>query len=326
MRLAAYVRLATLTPFFISLLACSGSPDRKLADTPTSPAPVAPTAVSVSVTGSAPPVGGSSSFAAAATLSDGTVRNVTNEANWKSSNTSVVTVNGDGTVSASAAGEADISATYQEKTGVTHLAIKPAKRTTFTLGGTIIDGLSLGVLPNVGVRIVDGANAGKSATTNGAGDYSIADVAPGSMTVIAGPTSYHPEATRGVVVADDTRLDIYMARMPPPSRPAYTITTCGASGVVDTGASTLSNIFATVSPPPPVGTALHYDSTISNPPQTISHPWVGLTDASGRATGWPAWGVTGGLPVGAIITLHFTFVDQATFGASGCDKQFTVIP
>src|SRR5690242_16095333 len=97
--------VALLTTNLVTLLACSGPADRKVADAPTSPTPAAPTAVSVTVTGTTPTVGGSSPFAAAATLSDGTVKNVTNEANWKSSNTSIVTVNGDGTVSVAAAGE-----------------------------------------------------------------------------------------------------------------------------------------------------------------------------------------------------------------------------
>jgi hypothetical protein len=80
------------------------------------------TVTSITVTGSAPSIGNSSNFRATATLSDQTSKDVTSLASWRSSNTSVANVV-NGTVVGGAAGEADISATYQNVTGSVHLVI-----------------------------------------------------------------------------------------------------------------------------------------------------------------------------------------------------------
>lgn len=87
--------------------------------------PSGPTATLVSLSGVAPSLGNSSSFTATATLSDGSLRNVTNLATWQSSNASVANVI-NGVVIGVAAGQADISATYQNITGTTHVVIAAA--------------------------------------------------------------------------------------------------------------------------------------------------------------------------------------------------------
>jgi len=88
---------------------------------------VVPTVKSVAVTGSAPLVGATAQFTAAATLSDGTTQAATTLASWTSSNTSVAAVNATGLVTGTGAGEADITATYQNVSGRSHIAVvRPA--------------------------------------------------------------------------------------------------------------------------------------------------------------------------------------------------------
>src|ERR1051326_3785043 len=82
----------------------------------TSPAAVA-AVVSVAVSGSAPLVGATAQFSATATLSDGTSKPVTSAASWSSSNGGVAGVSASGVVTGVAAGDADITATYQSASG-----------------------------------------------------------------------------------------------------------------------------------------------------------------------------------------------------------------
>ena len=56
---------------------------------------------------------------------------------------------------------------------------------TFTVSGTVTDGTSLGPVPDIIVRITDGANAGKSGTTDRSGDYTIPGATPGTFTLSA---------------------------------------------------------------------------------------------------------------------------------------------
>ena len=80
-----------------------------------SPSIPTPTTSSVAVTGTVPVVGQTSQFTAKATLSNGTVQDVT--ATWASSNTAIATVTSGGLLKMLQTGAADITATYQGKTG-----------------------------------------------------------------------------------------------------------------------------------------------------------------------------------------------------------------
>lgn len=175
--------------------------------TPTAPATVA----SVAVTGTAPGVGASASFSATATLSDGTTQTVTSQATWASSNPSVATVNA-GTVSGLAPGEADITATYQNVTGRAHATIVSAVKATYTLTGTVIDGTSGGVLPNIDIQASDSAGKTLSTKSGSAGTYTIGGLAAGTVGVTAAATSYQ-SATQTVALSSDLRVDIVLKRV-----------------------------------------------------------------------------------------------------------------
>jgi hypothetical protein len=77
----------------------------------------------IAVRGVPPAIGWTTQFAATATMSDGTSRDVTADAEWTSSNTAVVTVSIDGVVTGIDPGEADVRVAYQGLSGSVHVAI-----------------------------------------------------------------------------------------------------------------------------------------------------------------------------------------------------------
>ncbi len=279
------------------------------------------------VTGIAPVVGKTSPFTASATLSDGTKQDVTGQAIWESSNPFVASVSAHGAVSAVAAGEVDLEAAYQNMAGTTHITIQPPGPLTYTISGTVTDASSGGVLPRIIVRLADGPSAGKSATTNDTGSYEINDVSPGPMTLAVSAVSYQT-STKPIVVTGDSRIDIVLSRVMSPN--PYTIVKCGGflpgNTVPSHIAQTMTNIFAKINPIPPVGTEVAFYAVITNWPVIYNGGFSGKTDASGMASGWPSWGITAGLPVGAQLTMRFYFVDQNTFGGPTCEAQFNVVP
>jgi hypothetical protein len=82
-----------------------------------------PTVISVSVTGITPSIGASTQFTATAAMSNGSSQNVTNQATWQSSISSVAMVSSAGSVTGVDAGEVDIRAAYQNLTGTLHVTI-----------------------------------------------------------------------------------------------------------------------------------------------------------------------------------------------------------
>lgn len=83
----------------------------------------ATTVSSVVVSGGVPGVGGSSQFAAVATLAGGVTQDVTTSATWTSSNGAVATVSSTGLVVGVAAGTAVITATYSNVAGTDSITV-----------------------------------------------------------------------------------------------------------------------------------------------------------------------------------------------------------
>jgi Bacterial Ig-like domain (group 2) len=100
--------------------------------------PTAPsfTAVAITGNGSLTSVGQTSQLTATATLSDGTMQNVTTTATWQSSSPAVATVSNAGLVKAVAAGTTTITATYQTKTGTSTVTVTAAPAPFSSLAGT----------------------------------------------------------------------------------------------------------------------------------------------------------------------------------------------
>jgi Bacterial Ig-like domain (group 2)/Carboxypeptidase regulatory-like domain len=176
------------------------------------PAP-SPTVSSVVVSGAAPSVGASVQFSAFATLSDGSARPVTAQSAWSSSNTSVATVNDAGAVKGVAAGEVDVTATYQNVAGRAHVTIAPpAPAPVFAIGGTVTDGTSGGILPDIDVQAVDSTGHTLSTKTSGAGTYAIGGLTAGAVAITASAVSYQTTVV-AVSLASDNRVDIVLPRV-----------------------------------------------------------------------------------------------------------------
>ena len=179
---------------------------------PTQPTTPAATVSSVAVTGVAPGVGATAQFSATATFSDGTTQVVTTQASWASSNTAVASTNSSGVVSGLAPGEADITATYQNASGKTHVAVTGAATPAYTITGTVTDGTSGGVLPNIDVQATDSAGKNLATKTGSAGTYTIGGLAAGTVTLTASGVSYQA-MTRSVTLTSDTRVDMVLPRV-----------------------------------------------------------------------------------------------------------------
>jgi hypothetical protein len=190
----------------------------------------------VTVSGGAPAIGATSQLAATAASSTGSTTDVTAQATWQTATAAIATVNAAGIASGVAAGEVDVRATFRGVTGILHLAIVPA---TFALSGTITDATSRAVLPNIGVRVTDGVNAGKTATTDSSGTYTIADVTAGTFALSASGAGYQSQA-QTVTVSADTRADFVLSRNAPPPAPAPAPARFAISTTVNRGWSSIT--------------------------------------------------------------------------------------
>ena len=200
----------------LSFVNCGGG-----GSTPTTPAPSTPIVSSVTVTGPSSParMGDSAQFTATAVMSNGTTQAVTSQATWQSSNTSVATVSNGGMVAAVGVGGSDIRATYQSVSGSASITVVQA---TFSLCGTIRDDSNNAPVSGVRVEILNGANAGKSATADASGAFCLQDLSPGSFTIRVSVSGYD-NAEQTVQVNANTSLNVSIRRNatpapnPPPS-------------------------------------------------------------------------------------------------------------
>ena len=172
--------------------------------TPTTTPPPALTVTAVTISGTAPAIGQTSQLTATATMSNGSAQDVTAEATWRSSNTSVVIVSSSGVATGVAAGEADVSAAFSEASGSLHVTLQAR---TFALAGVISDGES-GRSIDGEVEVLDGPNAGKVTRADGTGHYSLSGLVAGSFVVRARATGYDPIDVRVTIVDRDVHADV----------------------------------------------------------------------------------------------------------------------
>ena len=195
------------------LAACAGSPSSPAGPSPVVSTPSAPAVASITVAGSSPLVGATAQFTATATLSDGTTQRVTNLASWSSSDSTIANVSASGVVTGVAAGDADITATYQAIGGKARVTIVRPAPSTFTISGTLRDGTSAGILPNVPIQAADGAGTTRSVTTDASGGFAISGVPPGAVTLTITIAGYEP-MTQTTSVSADTHVDLVLTRQP----------------------------------------------------------------------------------------------------------------
>jgi hypothetical protein len=163
--------LAVAATMSIALGAAScGSQKNTTAPLPTEPSPVTavPTRVELIAPGSIAP-GESVRLSARAVKSDNSADDVTGQAQWFSSNRSVLEVSPAGIATGIAPGEAIISTSYQSKGASAHTFVLPAG--TFRVTGKVTEG-NLG-LPGATVTVVGGVGEGLSTVTNSLGTYTL---------------------------------------------------------------------------------------------------------------------------------------------------------
>jgi hypothetical protein len=161
------------------------------------------TVSSVTVTGTAPAINSTSQFTATATFSDGTQQNVTAQAQWASSATSILTVNNTGVVTGVSAGAAEVTATFQGVIGRLGVVIP----VSFTVSGRVTDANGGAALAGATITMSNG----RSATTAANGTYSISNLSAGSFNITASATNYDP-VSRAVNVSANTPVDFALTR------------------------------------------------------------------------------------------------------------------
>lgn len=122
-----------IVPLLISASACGGSP----AAPSTSANSAAGAPLLIAVSGAVPLLGQASQLLANATLSDGVTQDVTAQATWTSSDTTVATVTSTGLLKALQYGTAEIAASYRGATGqfsvvVSQFVLTPSAPLTVT--------------------------------------------------------------------------------------------------------------------------------------------------------------------------------------------------
>ena len=80
---------------------------------------------SLNVAGAAPAIGATAQFTATATMADGSTQDVTNQAAWSSSDSSIATVSSSGMVTGVAAGSVTVAATYQSVSASDAIVLAP---------------------------------------------------------------------------------------------------------------------------------------------------------------------------------------------------------
>jgi hypothetical protein len=209
-RLAVVGRVLLVLTLIVPMTQCiNGSPDSPTPVSPTVPTPPAATLSAVTVTGlsGAATPGQTAQLTASASYSDGRNETVTTQATWASTNTAVATVSASGVVAFVALGETDIRATYQSMSGAARVTVTAAPVRRFVLTGLLTDADNRRGVENVRVEVVDGPDAGRAATTNVDGVYSLGDLAEGAFNVrMTHP--YFEVVVRAVTLTDTTRLDV----------------------------------------------------------------------------------------------------------------------
>lgn len=167
-----------------------GSGSSNAPSTPTTPTPTL-SSVSVTAPNSAAKPGDSAQFTAFAVFSDGSAQTVTNQANWLSSNSAVATVSTTGFVTAVAAGDADVRATYQGVTGTAHMTVAavvtPPPPSTFSVCGLVKEDTGSAAVAGASVLVKDTAF---SSTSDSTGHYCVGGLSSGRFTLRASRSGY----------------------------------------------------------------------------------------------------------------------------------------
>src|SRR5512145_1555467 len=155
----------------LAVASCDDGPTRP-SSTPAGPGGPPPPAAVVRLEIAGPATidpGGSAQLTANAIKSDGSVENVTAQAQWTSNNANVLEFTSPGTAKANARGEAFVNARYSNRSANKQIMVLPSG--TFRLNGQITEsGLPL---DGVTVSVIGGTGGGLTAVTNANGFYAL---------------------------------------------------------------------------------------------------------------------------------------------------------
>lgn len=107
---------------------------------------------------------------------------------------------------------------------------------TFSLSGQVTDSASGAGIPGATVSIVDGPNAGKSARTDGSGNYGFTDLQQSGFTVTASASSYVSQS-KGVTLTSNQTLSFQLTRQSTTPPPPAGATVIGFNGLTVDAAS-----------------------------------------------------------------------------------------
>lgn len=175
---------------------------------PATPSPVEDV-VKVSVVGTPPTVDSASQFTAIATRLDGSTTNITSQATWRSSNSSVATVNATGLVTAVSTGSVDIVSTFARTSGT--LSFVVSAPVTFRLTGIVVEGDPRGPgVPGVTVVARDVFDRTVAATTDSTGAY-VLILTSGTWSLNISAPGF-ASSTGSVAMASDRALNFVLTR------------------------------------------------------------------------------------------------------------------
>ena len=202
------VRTGVAIAVALAILSCgSETPNQPAPLPPLPPPPVSLSRVDVRAPDSIE-LQRSTQLSATAVRSDESSEDVSSQAQWSSSNSSVVQISATGEATALRSGEVTISARYQSRTGSASVAALPTG--THKLTGTVTEeGRTVdGVL----VTVISGTGSGLSTTTGGGGRFTLLGVA-GHVTLQAKKEGYLNRLTEVDVNAATTHnFDVVPAR------------------------------------------------------------------------------------------------------------------
>jgi hypothetical protein len=191
--------------------------------TPSAPSPSAastsPSLQSVTLSANLSAVSGAGQTAqttATGVFSKGSSQDVTATCtNWQSANAGVLTVTSTGMLTVRGDGSSAVTTTCQGVAArvVLTITLKSASPSPFSPSGTITDGFSGGILPNIYVQVTAGTNHGRYTRSDTAGNYRLDGLSAGTFTLTISAVTY-VTTDESMTLSADTRLDVVLPRAP----------------------------------------------------------------------------------------------------------------
>lgn len=195
-------RFAVVVAFLVEVAACGS--DRVGAPTAATVSPIAPSrqVTALTITGNTvlTAVGETAQLKATATFSDRTVNDVTAEASWTSSDSSVVSISASGLLMVLRFGAVVISARYE--TSYTTVLVRPTPAGTFVISGWVREPGQGGL---GGVTVTDPATQ-TTGLSNASGNYSLITLPRGDAHLVFRKQEYEPAELDATQVRADAAL------------------------------------------------------------------------------------------------------------------------